>query len=151
MCYLCGTSNYTGRYGTGNAAMEQNIWTLDGVGTHAYLKSDRFLHTFPFARAGVALGPIPNVAALLKDKVLVSKVMGCAVTTEVRLLLPVGAGLIVLARDMLMLDEGGRDEVGVEVEGVTTVATGVVGGGGGTEVVAWATAVVETVDGDTVG
>jgi hypothetical protein len=95
---------------------------------------------------------MPNVAALLKDRVLVLKVMGCAVTTEVKPSLPVGAAVTVLARVTPLPDGGVEDELVVEAENVTTVTTGVGGGGGGKEVVAGVTVVLETVDrGDSVG
>lgn len=134
------------------AAMEQSSGTRTDMGTHACPKSSCILYTFPLARAGVALGPMPNVAALLKDRVLVLKVIGCAVTTEVGPSLPVGTAVTVLARDMPLLDGGGEGEEVVEAENVTTVTTGVGGGGGGKEVVAGVTVVLETVDrGDSVG
>jgi hypothetical protein len=96
---------------------------------------------------------MPNVATLLNESVLVLmlKVVGSAVTTEVRPLLPAVAAVTVLAREILALERGGGDEAGDEEEAgtVTTVTTGV-GGGAAAGEVADVISVVETKNDDPV-
>lgn len=93
---------------------------------------------------------MPKVAALLNDSVLklmLLRVVGFAVATEVRLL-PIGAAVTVLARVVIPLGEGGGDEAGEDAVTVTTVTIG--SGGGGKEVVA-GISVVEATNEDLVG
>lgn len=107
-------------------------------------------HIFAFARAGVALGPMPKVAALLNDSVLklmLLRVVGFAVATEVRLL-PIGAAVTVLARVLIPLGESGADEA---VEDAATVTTVTLGGGGGRKEAVAVISVVEATNDAFVG
>ena len=104
--------------------------------------------SIPFATGTVVeIAPMPKVATLSNDSVLVSmlKVVGLACASELRPWLASGAAVTVLARDILLLADGGCVADG-EVEGVTVtvVTAGKRVDGGGAEGVLTVASVADT-------